>query len=110
MKRILAGLVLLGCGFVLLRLSQPYVRSYHFEKLLQQEVNSPVHLQTMHKTILDEARDLGFVVNDDDIHVEKILRGYVVSVHYQAAVDLRLYRTQIDFNSTARTTQEGQSE
>jgi hypothetical protein len=109
LSRVIAALVLLGLGYVLVNLGQPYMHSYQFDQLLKQDVDSPsLHPQTsvLHKQVLRQARDMGFIVSDEDVQVERLVRGFQVRVHYLVPVDLRFYHAAIEFNSVVRTTTE----
>jgi hypothetical protein len=101
-----SGLILLFLGFVLVRISQPYMKSYQFEELIVSEIEPPrpgTHPSDVHDRVY-HARAMGVGITPQDVHVNRLAHGYEVQVHYTAPLDFRVYRTQLNFNKTVRTT------
>jgi hypothetical protein len=114
MRRVLTGLVLLALGYVMVQLAQPYLHGYQFEQMIRREVSTgTLHAETgaVHRRVVNLAHDMGFIVSDEDVQVDRLVRGYQVRIHYVVPVDLKVYKSAVDFDSVIRTTtelQEGQ--
>ena len=105
-SRFIAGLILLGLGFVMVQVSKPYIHSYRFEELVKREVDETrprAESGAVHRRVLEEGRAMGMLINAEDVQVERLVRGYQVRVHYAVPVDFVVYRTAVDFNFAART-------
>ncbi len=103
LSRFISGAILLALGLLLLRVSQPYVRSYRFEELLRQELRSATprsDLSNLHRQVLEQARDMKFVVEDNDVQIERIEHGYRVDIRYSVPLDLGVYARSIEFQTT----------
>ncbi len=101
-----AGVLLLLLGFILVRFAQPYVHSYQFDRLVDQEVlasSQRAQAGQIHRRLLEQGRSMGFRINPDDIEVERLVRGFRVSVKYAAPLDLFAYKTQVEFDYAAST-------
>ncbi len=106
-SHIRSGLVLLVLGFLLVRISQPYLTSYKFEELIVEEVETPrpgAHSFEIHDRVLQHARAMGIGIRPQDVQVNRLANGYEVQVHFTAPLDFRIYRTDLNFNKTVRTT------
>lgn len=93
-------------GFALVRLANPYMQGYKYEQLVQREVNSArprAEAGAVHRRVLEEGRAMGFVLSDEDVQVERLVRGYHVRVHYAVPVDFIVYRSKVGFDFVART-------
>ncbi len=100
------GLILLLLAFLLLRFSHPYVVSYEFQRLVEQEVETVrPHAESgnIHQRILDQGRSMGLRIAADDILVQRLVRGYQVQVKYAVPLDLLVYKTEVKFDTSART-------
>jgi hypothetical protein len=105
-SRLLSGLFLLVLGFALVRLANPYVQGYRYEQLVRSEANdSRPHAESgaVHRRVMEQGRAMGFIIRDEDVQVERLIRGYQVRVHYAAPLDLLVYHTAIDFSFAARS-------
>ncbi len=103
-SRILAGLVLVGLGWVGVQVAQPYINSYHFEEKVRSDTNNwswHTDVGTVQRQVVEQGRGMGFTINPDDVTVERVPLGYKVQVHYIVPVDLRVYKSKIDFDMVA---------
>lgn len=101
-----SGAILLAMGAVLVQVSQPYMRSYQFQKLVTEEIEQTEAFYgpaTLHQRILDEGRNMNFQIRPDDIHIERVGRGYAVYVKYEVPLETRVYSTQMRFDFTTRS-------
>jgi len=114
MRRVFAGVILLALGFVMVQLARPYVHGYQFEQMVRRELaTGTLHAETgaVHRRVVSQAREMGFIVSDQDVQVDRLVRGYQVRIHYVVPVDLKVYKSSVEFDSVIRTTadlQEGQ--
>ncbi len=105
-SRIVSAVVLLALGFVIVRIVQPYIQSYQFEELVRREiVNSPRRpvAGAIHRRIVEQGRAMKLIIGEDDVQVERLVRGYQVEVRYAVPLNLALYRPNINFRFVART-------
>jgi len=105
-SRLFPAVVLLVLGFVLVQTTKPYLHGWKYEQLVQREVDSGrtrAEAGAVHKRVLEQGRAMGFIIKDDDVQVERLVRGYQVRVRYSVPVDFKVYRTVVDFSFAART-------
>ena len=104
-----SGVILLLLAFILVRFAHPYQQSYQFQKLVDQEVTSTRlkgQASEVHRTVLDQGRSMKFRINAEDIQVQRLARGYGISVKYAVPLDLIVYKTFVDFEYTASTAED----
>jgi hypothetical protein len=88
--------------------TKPYLHGWKYEQLVQKEVDSGrtrAEAGAVHARVLEEGRAMGFIVKDEDVQVERLVRGYQVRVRYSAPVDFKVYRTVVNFDFSARTSE-----
>jgi hypothetical protein len=105
-SRLFPAIVLLVLGFVLVQITKPYLHGWKFQQLVQREVDSGrdrAEAGAVHQRVLEEGRAMGFIIRDDDVQVERLVRGYQVRVHYSVPVDFKVYRSAVAFDFAART-------
>jgi hypothetical protein len=105
--RVLKAALLLGLGFVGLRMGQPYVQSYQFARVIRDYVESQSvrpHPAQVHRRVVELGQSMGIDLAPDDVSVSpRAGGGFEVRVHYRVPVDLLFYEHISNFEFTSRT-------
>jgi hypothetical protein len=113
--RVLKATLLLGLGFVGLRMGQPHVHSYQFARVIRDYVESQSvrpHPTELHKRVVELGQNMGIDLTPEDVGVSPLPGGgFEVQVHYDVPVDLLFYqyRTRFDFVSRTGAAPPGES-
>lgn len=86
-----SGVILLALGFLVMRVSQPFMDAYQFQKLVQKEVEDASQRAgagELQLRILRHGRAMGLKIGSQDIQAQRLTRGYQVRVSYAVPLDL----------------------
>lgn len=105
--RVLKSALLLGLGFVGLRMGHPYVQSYQFARVIRDEVESQSvrpQPKQLHARVIELGQAMGIELTAEDVSVSPLQGGgFEVEVHYDVPVDLLFYQHRTSFDFTSRT-------
>ena len=103
-----AVLALLFVGaliFLAFKLLPPYINNYQFqddlENIVRTATYSPVSEQDIRQTVMKQAREMGIVLDDRQVVVQKAKSSVDISVQYEITVDLMVREVVLSFQPSA---------
>ena len=91
--------------FLAFKLLPPYINNYQFQDELENMVRtatySPVSEQDIRQTVMKQAREMGIVLDDRQVVVQKAKSSVDISVQYEITVDLMVREVVLSFQPSA---------
>ncbi|MBI4443288.1 MAG: DUF4845 domain-containing protein [Acidobacteria bacterium] len=91
--------------FLAFKLLPPYISNYQFQAAIEDMVRiatySPVSEQEIRQTVMQRADEMGIMLDDRQVIVQKAKSSVNISVQYEVPVDLLAREIVLSFNPSA---------